>query len=215
EVLSFDREISQGHLRSLNPVAEVAAAALASALAYEHERHDALTSISRLTQFYDLEKVFASTLEMDELLPIIGSKFLEVMECEAINLWLLMPDESLKLMFQAGFDGTTPTDSTQKPGEGVPGDVSDNGEAVLIEGEDDPRLIKRNEGIVEGRVISLLVVPLMDKESLVGVVEALNKEDGTPFDDDDLFALTSVAGTASSALHNAGLLMAERKVEIL
>src|SRR4029077_1141538 len=137
------------------------------------------------------------------------------MECEAINLWLLMPDESLKLMFQAGFDGTTPTDSTQKPGEGVPGDVSDNGEAVLIEGEDDPRLIKRNEGITEGRVISLLVVPLMDKESLVGVVEALNKEDGTPFDDDDLFALTSVAGTASSALHNAGLLMAERKVEIL
>jgi RND family efflux transporter MFP subunit len=215
EILSFDQEISQSQLRSLNPVAEVAAAALAAALAYENERHDALTSISRLTQFYDLEKVFASTLEMDELLPIIGSKFLEVMECEAINLWLLMPDESLKLMFQAGFDETTPAESTQKPGEGIPGDVSDNGEAVLIEGEDDPRLIKRNEGIMEGRVISLLVVPLMDKESLVGVVEAVNKEDGTPFDDDDLFALTSVAGTASSALHNAGLLMAERKVEIL
>jgi RND family efflux transporter MFP subunit len=215
EVLSFDQEISQGQLRSLNPVAEVAAAALAAALAYENERHDALTSISRLTQFYDLEKVFASTLEMDELLPIIGSKSREVMECEAINLWLLMPDESLKLMFQAGFDGTTPAQSTQKPGEGIPGDVSDNGEAVLIEGEDDPRLIKRNEGIMEGRVISLLVVPLMDKESLVGVVEAVNKEDNTPFDDDDLFALTSVAETASSALHNASLLMAERKVEIL
>jgi RND family efflux transporter MFP subunit len=215
EVLSFDQEISQGQLRSLNPVAEVAAAALAAALAYENERHDALTSISRLTQFYDLEKVFASTLEMDELLPIIGSKSREVMECEAINLWLLMPDESLKLMFQAGIDGTTPGESTQKPGEGIPGDVSDNGEAVLIEAEDDPRLIKRNAGITEGRVISLLVVPLMDKESLVGVVEAVNKEDGTPFDDDDLFALTSVAGTASSALHNAGLLMAERKVEIL
>jgi RND family efflux transporter MFP subunit len=55
----------------------------------------------------------------------------------------------------------------------------------------------------------------MDKGSLVGVVEAVNKEDGTPFDEDDLFALTSLAETASSALHNAGLLMAERKVEIL
>ena len=215
EILSFDREISQDQVRSLSPISEVAAAALSAALAYENERHDTLTSISRLTQLYDLEKVFASTLEMDELLPIIGSKFQEVMECEAINLWLLLPDESLKLMHQAGFDPTTIAESIQKPGEGIPGDVSDNGEAVLIEREDDPRLIKRNEGITEGRVASLLVVPLMDKESLVGVVEAVNKEDGTPFDEDDQFALTSVAETASSALHNASLLMAERKVEIL
>src|SRR5258708_26610747 len=215
EILRFEQEISQDHLRSLNPVAESAAAALVAAQIYENERHDALTSISRLTQLYDLEKVFASTLEMDELLPIIGSKFREVIECEAINLWLLMPDESLKLMHQAGFDETTEADSTQKPGEGVAGDVSDNGEAVLIDQEDDERLIKRNAGVTEGGVASLLVVPIMDKESLVGVVEAVNKLDGTPFDDDDLFALTSVTETASSALHNASLLMAERKVEIL
>jgi RND family efflux transporter MFP subunit len=215
EILSFDREISPDHLRSLNHVADVAAAGLAAAQTYEKERHDALTSISRLTQLYDLEKVFASTLEMDELLPIIGSKFCEVMECEAINLWLLMPDESLKLMHQAGFDGTTPDNSTQKPGEGVAGDVSDNGEAVLIDQEGDERLMKRNARVAEGGVVSLLAVPIMDKESLVGVVEAVNKEDGTPFDDDDLFALTSLAETASSALHNASLLMAERKVEIL
>ena len=61
------------------------------------ERNDALTSISRLSQLYDLEKVFASTLEMDELLPIIGSKFREVLECAGVNIWLLMPDESVKL----------------------------------------------------------------------------------------------------------------------
>jgi RND family efflux transporter MFP subunit len=215
EILSFEAEILQNQLRSLAPVAEVAAAALEAAQSYENERHDALTSITRLTQLYDLEKVFASTLEMDELLPIIGSKSREVMECGAINLWLLTPDESLKLMHQAGFDRTTQPESTQKPGEGIPGDVSDNGEAVLIQQQDDPRLTKRNEGITEGRVASLLVVPIMDKESLVGVVEAVNKEDGNPFDEDDLFALTSVAETASSALHNASLLMAERKVEIL
>jgi len=56
---------------------------------------------------------------------------------------------------------------------------------------------------------------VMDRESLVGCVEAINKIEGEAFDDDDLFVLTSLAGTASNALHNAGLLMAERKVEIL
>jgi len=46
-------------------------------------------------------------------------------------------------------------------------------------------------------------------------VEAVNKLDSTPFDEDDLFTLTSLTETASTALHNASLLMAERKVEIL
>src|SRR5260370_9722949 len=152
---------------------------------------------------------------MDELLPIIGSKLREIMECEAVNLSLLQPDESLELMHQAGIDPTTRAGSRQRPGESVAGDVSDNGEAVLIDREEDERLAKRNAGLTEGGVRSLLVVPIMDKESLVGVVEAINKPDGTPFDEDDLFALTSLTETASSALHNAGLLMAERKVEIL
>jgi GAF domain-containing protein len=93
--------------------------------------------------------------------------------------------------------------------------VSDNGEPVLIADENDSRLAARNHDIPEGRVESLLVVPLIDKDSLVGVVEAVNKLDGTPFDDDDLFVLTNLTETASSALHNASLLLAERKVEIL
>jgi RND family efflux transporter MFP subunit len=215
EILSFEKVISEEQLRALGPLADIAAASLTAAQNYETERHECLTSISRLTQLYDLEKVFASTLEMDELLAIIGPKFCEVMECEAVNLWLVKPDESLELMHQAGFDPTTRAGDSQKPGEGVAGDVSENGEAVLIDREEDDRLIKRNAGVTEDGVRSLLVVPILDKGSLVGVVEAMNKLDGTPFDEDDLFALTSVTETAASALHNASLLMAERKVEIL
>ncbi len=215
EILSFEKEITEEQLRTLDPLADIAAAALMAAQSYEMERHDSLTSISRLTQLYDLEKVFASTLEMDELLPIIGSKFREVLECDAVNLWLVQPDEGLELMHQAGCDPTALAGCRQRPGEGVAGDVSENGEPVLIDQENDERLAERNRGVTQGGVVSLLVVPILDKESLVGVVEAMNKLDGTPFDEDDLFALTSLTETASSALHNASLLMAERKVEIL
>jgi RND family efflux transporter MFP subunit len=215
EILSFDEKITEEQLNALAEMADVAAAALMAAHAYENERHEALTSISRLTQLYDLEKVFSSTLEMDELLPIIGGKIREVMECQGVNVWLLRPDESLELMHRAGSDPTTQQGNIQKPGEGLAGDVSDNGEALLVDDPEDQRLAKRNEGIGEGRVMSLLVVPILDKEALVGVIEATNKMDGTPFDDDDLFALNSLAETASTALHNASLLMAERKVEIL
>src|SRR5205823_7119742 len=74
---------------------------------------------------------------------------------------------------------------------------------------------QRNANIDEGAVFTLMAAPLIDKGALVGVVEAVNRLNGTPFDDDELFALTTLAETAVAALHNASLLMAERKVEIL
>lgn len=215
EILSFESELSQAHLNDLGAVAEVFSAALYGAQIYEDEHHNTLQSISRLTQLYDIEKVFSSTLEMDQLFPIIGSKVREMLECEAVNLWLLEADESLRLMHQAGYDFTMRVGALQRPGEGVPGDVSDNGEAVLIEESDDERLVRRNQGIDEGGVASLIVAPIMDQEALVGVIEAVNKLDGSAFDDDDLFTLSRLTESASIALHNASLLAAERKVEVL
>jgi RND family efflux transporter MFP subunit len=215
EILSFQEEISEEQLTDLTEASEISVVSLVAAQRYEEERNDSLASISRLTQLYDLEKTFASTLEMSELLPIISNKFREVMECQAVNLWMLEPDESIQLMHQSGSDPTTMLGSSHKPGESIPGDVSDNGEPVLIDDANDERLANRNARIADGAIFSIIVVPIIDKGSLVGVVEAINKMDGTPFDDDDLFAFSSLTETASSALHNAGLLLAERKVEIL
>ena len=215
EVLSFEVALDEVHLQALTPLARLASSALHSAQAYEEERHNALSSVSRLTQFYDIEKVFNSTLEMDQLLPVMGAKMRETLECQAVNIWLLEGDERLKLMHQAGIDVTVHEGMHQGPGEGIAGDVSDNGEAVLIADSADPRLLSRNAADEESRIESLLVVALIDKEALVGVVEAVNKLDGTPFNEDDLFLLTNLNETAASALHNASLLLAERKVEIL
>jgi RND family efflux transporter MFP subunit len=215
EILCFENELTAEEIAALEAPAKIAASALSAAHRYESERNDSLASVSRLSQLYDMEKSFSSTLEMEELLPIISDKFREVMECSAINLWLLRGDESLQLMHQSGFDPTTPAGSVQKPGQGIPGNVSDDGEAVLIGSPDDPRLGARSAASVPEGVSSLIVVAIMDRGALVGVVEAINKLDATPFDDDDVFALSSVTETASTALHNASLLMAERKVEIL
>jgi len=215
EVLSFENEADGTVIAALEPIADVAASALANAASYEEERNNALASINRMTQLYDLEKVFSSTLELDQLLPIIGSKFREILECQAVNIWMLQGDESLELMYQAGVDSTVQQGTTQRPGEGVAGDVSDNGEPVLIASPDDERLTKRNASLEEGAIFSLMVAPLIDRGALVGVVEAVNRLDGVAFDEDQLFALTTLTETAVNALHNASLLMAERKLEIL
>ena len=49
----------------------------------------------------------------------------------------------------------------------------------------------------------------------MGVVELVNKADGTPFNEDDLFFLSSISEQAAVALHNANMLDAERKVHAL
>ncbi|MFY9688844.1 MAG: GAF domain-containing protein, partial [Candidatus Acidiferrales bacterium] len=215
EILSFDDQLAEESVEALRPAAQLGAVALASAQSYEEERHGTLTSISRITQMYDLEKVFSSTLEMEELLPLIGSKFLEILGAEAVNIWLLHPDETLELMHQDGEDPTSFRGEILQPDEGIAGVVSNNGEPLCVSGPDDPRLVQRNAAAGEAVVRSLLAAPIMDKGALVGVVEVVNKPDGSVFGEDDLFTLTSLTETASTALHNASLLMAERKVEIL
>ena len=215
EIVNFDEEMEEATLEPLLPFAEVAAAALAGATAYETERNESLVSLTRLSQLYDIEKVFSSTLEMDELLVLIGSKLREVLECQAVNIWLLQPDESVKLSHQSGSDPTIRQEASLAPGEGLAGGVSDTGEPLLLTDSADERLIQRNHNSKEGRISSMLVVPIFDKGALVGVIEAVNQMDGTLFDEDDLFVLTNLTESASTALHNASLLMAERKVEIL
>jgi RND family efflux transporter MFP subunit len=215
EILLFDDEFAGEAIEALQPAAQLGAVAILAAQSYEEERHGTLTSVTRITQLYDLEKAFSSTLEMEELLPLIASKFSEILAAQAVNIWLLHPDETLELMHQSGEDHTSFRGQILKPNEGVAGVVSDNGEGVYISDAADPRLVERNAAAGEPLVQSLLAAPIMDRNSLVGVVEVVNKSDGTAFGEDDLFTLTSLSDTASTALHNASLLTAERKVEIL
>jgi RND family efflux transporter MFP subunit len=214
ELVSYEQRFPEAMLEALQEIAALASPALAAARSYESERNASLHSISRVTQMYDLEKVFNSTLEMDELLGTIAKKFQEMMGVQGVNLWMVNND-TLELVRSAGHDPTVELGSTQKPGEGIAGDISDNGEPVLIDDAADERLQKRNAGREDGAVFSLVGAALMEQESLVGVVEAVNRLDGVPFDEDDEFLLTNICETASNALHNASLLQAERKVEVL
>jgi len=211
EIVSFDTTLTLDDLAPVENVAEVSAIAFATALSYESERNTQLQSITRVTQLYDLERVFNSTLEMDALLPIITSKIREILPVEAVNLWMVDGDD-LVLSSSDGNDPTVELDARYS--EGIANAVCESGEAVLIDSREDERLLVRNDG-VDGGVGSVIAVAVVDHNFVVGVLEAVNKADGTAFDDDDLFFLSTISATAASALHNASLMEAERKIELL
>ena len=214
EVATFDEAINEADLADLVELIDYAAPAFSSANQYEAERNSHLESISRLTQLYDVEKVFNSTLEMDELNPLITAKVRQLLEAQAVNLWMVKDDQELLLMDRSGEDATCEVGASEKTDEGYVSEVSDSGEALIIEDANDERLQRRNAR-GDGSIFSAMLAPLVVKGFEVGVLEVVNKLEGTPFNEDDLFLLNSIAETAASALNNAGLLQAERKVEIL
>ena len=214
EAATFDEVMNEADLTDLVELVDYAAPAFSSATHYEIERNSHLESISRLTQLYDVEKVFNSTLEMDELNPLITAKVRQLLEAQAVNLWMVKDDQELLLMDRSGVDATCEVGASEKTGEGYVSEVSDSGEPLTIDDPNDERLQRRNAR-GDGSIFSAMLAPLVVKGFEVGVLEVINKVDGTPFNEDDLFLLNSIAETAASALNNAGLLQAERKVEIL
>src|SRR5690242_16176230 len=186
ELASFGISVKSGDLLPLQELLEYAGTALLSSLSYERERNSHLQSISRLAQLYDIEKVFNSTLEMDALLPIVTSKFREILEAQAVNLWMVKDEHELLLLNRDGEDPTTVVGGTEKSGEGYIADVSDSGEPLLIDRPDDERLLRRN-AVHQGAIWSVIVAPVVAKQFQVGLIEVVNKRDGTPFSEDDLF----------------------------
>ena len=218
EMVSYGMEIDRFTLETIAPIFELTGPAIASAERSEKERHDSLDSIHRMSQLYDLEKSLNATLELDEVTSLTPEKVRPMLACQAVHLWLIEGD-GLRLMATAGHDDTVTPDTTISAGNDYVADMAEEGTTLLIDDPEDPRLAARNAKLNPDSsstpLYTALLVPLIQDEAEVGVLEAVNKEGGVPFDDDDQFFLESIAETVSSALKNATLMHAERKLEIL
>ena len=210
EAISLDRALGESDLETLGEIADLSSRALASALAYEAERNSNFETITRLTSFYDIERVFHSTLQMERLLPIIASKVRELLPCDAVNVWMVA-DDALTLMARDGVDPTTEIGGME---DDVVQWVSEHGKPLLVRDRTNP-ILKKRQSVDAEFIRGLLAVPVVEGGSLVGVIECVNKDNRQAFDEDDHFLLATIAESAAGALHNASLLEAERKLEIL
>ena len=217
EILFFSGTPRLQDLEAIAPIIQLAAPAILASEGIEAQRQDLLDSVHRMSQLYDLEKSLNATLEMDAVTALVPVKAAAILPCQAIHLWMF-DGEVLRLISTHGEDSTVETGMTQAPGEGYVADAAEEGEALLIADADDERLTSRNVLLKEeseaAPVTNALVVPLMQDEAEIGVLEAINKQDSV-FDDDDQFLMMSMAETIANALKNASLMLAERKLEIL
>lgn len=154
----------------------------------------------------DIARDLASTLDLDILLSRIVHAAAEICGAEAASI-LLYDDTSRQLYFQV----STNMDESTRRGITVPLDGSIAGWIVnnrkpvrITNAHDDARFYSNVEAITGLTTQSLLGVPLITKNKIVGVLEALNKHRGK-FSDNDESMLLVLGAQAAVAIENTRL----------
>ncbi|MBI3920837.1 MAG: GAF domain-containing protein [Armatimonadetes bacterium] len=198
-----DETFSNEDLSLLQVFASQAVAAIENARLYQ----DAQRKIEELTTLVGVSSMITSELDLDQLLTTIMDLTCHVMKAEASSL-MLLDEETNELTFRValGEKGEEVKQFRVKVGEGIAGWVAENRQSLLVEDVyRDPRFKKEIAESIDFPTKSIICVPIIVKEKLIGVIEVLNRADGTFFERRDMNLLTALASEAGIALENARL----------
>ncbi|MBN1546338.1 MAG: sigma 54-interacting transcriptional regulator [Syntrophaceae bacterium] len=159
-------------------------------------------TISRLKE---ISHWVSSVLDLDQLLELIIDTATRMMQAKASSL-LLLDQKSKKLYFKVAI-GERKEEIRKfeiNVGQGIAGIVAERGEPLLIpDVTKDPRWYKEISESIGFETTSIACVPMKVKGETIGVVEIIDKEDGTPIQNEDMKILTVFAELASLAIDNA------------
>jgi len=154
----------------------------------------------------EISRDLASTLDLDMLLDDIVRAAADITRAEAASI-LLYDDTARQLYFQVATDIDEPTmRGLVVPLEkSIAGWIVINRKSVRIDdAHKDERFFSDVEQTVGYSTKSLLGIPLITKNKVVGVLEVLNKKKGK-FTDPDESMLTVLGAQAAVAIENARL----------
>ncbi len=155
----------------------------------------------------EIGQTLVASLEVAVVLKSIIDKAVELLHCESGSL-LLIDEQTGELIFQVAVGPASAQliGTRLPPGVGIAGTVAKNGVALIVnDAQTDPRHYREVDNSTALTTHSILCVPLIHQQHILGVVEVMNKTDGTAFDQDDRDALTILAVPSAVALANARL----------
>jgi signal transduction histidine kinase len=161
----------------------------------------------QLATLNEIGKGLTSTLELKPLLNRIMSSAAEILNCQAGSLFLV--DKATgELVFEVVIGPVAESLEGKRlpPGTGIVG------EAVLTRQGIIANDAKRSKAWFDQpdeqtgfSTHDLLVVPMQLKDEIIGVIEVINKADGSPFNQSDQDLLTTFSSQATVAIENARL----------
>jgi sigma-B regulation protein RsbU (phosphoserine phosphatase) len=153
-----------------------------------------------LATLYDIGKETASILELDELLARVAEVVKRVIDYEMFGILLLDEDSGELVLRKSVSYGSIPEKTRIRLGEGLCGAAALSKQPILVgDVSSDPRYLNL---IPAAR--SELVVPLLNKDRLVGVFD-LESTALHHFTEEHLKVLTPLASQVAGAIENARL----------
>jgi len=164
-------------------------------------------SDKNLQRVFEATRALISTLRLSELLETVMRLASEVVRAEASALLLLDPATG-ELYFDValGEKGGALQQIRLKKGEGIAGWVAVNGQPAIVNDVTvDPRWTTKADDKSRFKTKSILAVPMLVRDKLIGVMEVINCPPDHAFDANDSDTLSTFAGQAAVAIENARL----------
>jgi signal transduction histidine kinase len=160
---------------------------------------------------YRVHGLISAITDLNTLLERIMEESKRVANAEACSL-MLYDAEAQELYFQVAQGETGDQQALKrqvrlKLDQGIAGVAARTRESVNVpDTAKDARFYVTADEISGFRTRSVLAVPLVDRDTLVGVVELLNKEGGGAFTEADLRVMEMFSALAASSIVNARLI---------
>lgn len=167
----------------------------------------AASRLLRLYQrFVEVSHNLASTLDLDDLLKKIMDVAVELVGAEEASVLLYDP-HSHRLFFQTAtnVESSPELQTLFVPEESIAGWVALNRQPQIVNNaQQDRRHFNEIDLRVNFNTRSLIAVPLVTRQKLIGVLEVLNKRQGI-FDAEDQEIMLALAAQAAVAIENSRL----------
>jgi len=178
-----------------------------SAIALEKSQllHEATHIANQLTTLSEVSMAISSTLDLDTALERVMNRAVEILNAEAGSLLLTDP-QGKHLTFEVvlGPTGKELLGVKTPIGKGIVGTVAETGQPLIINDvAADARWNVAFDEATEFKTKDLLCVPMLSHERVVGVIEVINKQDGSIFTQDESSLLMSFGAQAAIAIENA------------
>jgi signal transduction histidine kinase len=184
---------------------ELFAAQAAIALEKSHLLKEARHRANQLATLSEVSVAISSTLDLDTALKRVMDCAVQILSAEAGSL-LLLDRNGQDLTFEVvlGPTGSELKGLKTEVGKGIVGTVALTGQPLIInEAANDPRWNVAFDEATNFRTRDILCVPMITRERVVGVVEVINKQDGTAFSQEEAALLMSFGAQAAIAIENA------------
>ena len=158
--------------------------------------------LRKLTGILEVAQALVAERDLDRLLNLIVPSAASVVEADRCTLFLV--DQQKGEIWSKVVQGVGMKEIRVPLGRGIAGAVAQTNEIVNIpDAYGDARFNREVDKLTGYRTHSILCVPMRSLDGeVVGVLQALNKKDGVPFDKDDEDLLMALGGQAAAAVNN-------------